>query len=77
MQIMLVASGGRLTSPKLPIYRDVCTAFIPEEIVHKWRIYAVSLKLPLKGDAPTRVWGRGRLGRTLLVPSTVSHVPNG
>ena len=41
MLTMLVASGGTGTSPKLPIYRDVCTAFIPEEIVQKRRICAV------------------------------------
>ena len=43
MQTILVTSGGMGASPKLPIYRDVFTAFIPEEIVQKWRIYAVYL----------------------------------
>ena len=44
MQTLLVASDGLDASPKLPIYRDVFTAFIPEEIVQKWRIYAVYLR---------------------------------
>ncbi len=43
MQTMLEASYGTGASPKLPIYRDVCTVFIFEEIVQKWRIYAVYL----------------------------------